>query len=149
MKEIIKKLNKIREYILSEKDGTLRLFCIIARNDFEGKWDILFSADWIEKTNSEKDLVYLITKLKLEFDNNLDFLSNIFVGTPNETFIKQFMKAIGEQDSPLMEEINGMFVSKELTVRKLYVIACDSTGLDLDENGTNEGPVAVGEVSNF
>lgn len=145
MKEIIEKLNKIKEEILLERtEGRLRLFSLIARNDLDGKWDILFSADWLEKTNSEKDLVYLITKLKSEFAENLDFLARILVGTPKEIFIKQFIQAIverGELGGP--EEVKDLFVSKDLTISGLFIIAIDSTDLDLRQIGTNEGPIAV------
>ena len=95
MKEIFEKLNEIKDEILLEKGANeLRLFVLVARTDIDARWDILFSADWLEKTNSEKDLVYLIEKLKSKFDGNLDFLARIVVATPHEIFIKRLAKAI-------------------------------------------------------
>src|SRR3989339_2004319 len=95
MKEIIKKLTNIKNTILSEKSsGKLRFFGLIARVDIDNKWDLLISADWIEKNSSEETLIYIIQKLKESFDGKLEFLSSIVLLTPKEAFVRQLARGI-------------------------------------------------------
>lgn len=149
MKEIIRKLNNIRDQILSEK-GSLLMFVLIERNDADEKWDILLCADWIEKTNSEPELVYIINKLKEEFKDNLGFLSQIVIGTPTDNFILRIARAINEQGNNVPEEISGLQVSPEFKIQHLFVIAMNFSQAQLANEGVDElGPVAVGEVSKF
>lgn len=151
MKETLEKLNKIKEEILAEKkEGLLRLFALIERNDLEGKWDLIFSADWLEKTNSEKDLVYLIEKIKSEFGENIDFLARILAASPKEIFIQEFSKAILRESKEYPTEIRNLAVSSTFTANHLFVITIDFTGIDLEKiEGINEGPLAIKEVSDF
>lgn len=134
---------------MEKTNGRLRLFALIARPDLEGKWDILFSADWLEKTNSEKDLIYLIEKLKSEFGKNLDFLSRIVVAKPNEMFIQQLTKAVIRENSGQQGEIASLSTSSDFSVH-IFVVAIDFTGMNLEiTEGTKDGPIAIREVSNF
>lgn len=151
MKETLEKLNKIKTEIIKEKTtGTLRLFILIERNDLENKWDLILSADWLEKNNSEKDLVYLIEKIKLEFGSDLEFLARIIVTTPNEIFIRQLTRAIlrvgkgGE-----FEEIKDLQVTSNFKVKHIFVIAIDFSGIDLAMAGTDDGPLGSKEITQF
>lgn len=149
MKEIIKKLNTIKDEILGEK-GSLLMFVLVERNDIEGKWDLLLSADWIPKTNNQTDLIYVINKLKEEFKENLEFLSQIIIGTPTDSFILRIARAINKQDAQLSEEIFDLQVSSEFSIHRLYVIAANFTDQELANEGVEEdGPIAVGKVSEF
>ncbi len=150
MKEIIEKLNKIKGQILSEQTkGKLRLFVLIKRTDQENKWDVLLSADWFEKTNSEKDLVYFIKKIKSEF-TDLDFLARILVATPNELFIKSLANAILNTGVEGMEDITNLKVPEVDTVIKhINVIHIDFSSIDLKEKGSPEGPLAIKDNSEF
>ncbi|GEM_PF-1709111 len=149
MKEIIRKLNTIKDELLNEK-GSLLMFVLIERNDTEGKWDLLLSANWIPKTNNQSDLIYIINKLKKEFKENLEFLSQIVIGTPTDSFILRIARAIDKQNIELSEEIFDLQVSPEFTIHRLYVIAMNFTDMELASEGVEEeGPIAVREASEF
>jgi len=149
MNDILEKLNRVRDEILAEKTkGSLRLFVLAARADLENKWDILFSADWLEKTNSEKDLIYIIGKLKSSFSGNLDFLVRIVVATPSETFIKQLADAILKRNEGRQEEIKELS-TPTVVFKQIFVLTLDFRGINLNEIGTEDGPIAVKKISEF
>jgi len=150
MKEIFEKLNEIKDEILLEKGANeLRLFVLVARTDIDARWDILFSADWLEKTNSEKDLVYLIEKLKSKFDGNLDFLARIVVATPHEIFIKRLAKAIIRENGRESGEIVGLVTTADFTVKRLFVMYINFSDEEISAEGTVDGPLAVQKISDF
>jgi hypothetical protein len=149
MEKIVEKLNSVKEKILLDKRQKIRFFGLIERNDYKSKWDILFSADWHTKINGEADLVYFIDKLKEEFDGDLRFLMSIVVASPDEFFIKEFMRATSTKGCELLGEISDLYISKDFTVKKFFLIALDLDGIDLGVVGKNEGPVAVGEITEF
>src|SRR5688500_975096 len=115
MKEIIEKLNLVKDNIISEK-GTLRFFGLIARTDLENKWDLLISSDWIEKNSSDEELVYVITKLKEAFSEKLDFLSRIVLLRPEEHFIQELARVIVKEHDGKTGEIRNLKVSDDFTV---------------------------------
>ena len=151
MKEIVEKLRKVKDEILLEKTTSkLRIFVLIARADLEGKWDIILSADWLERTNSEKDLVYLITKLKSEFGENLDFLARIVVATPREIFIQHLGKAIINEPQGELGELKDLQISADFKAQHLFVIEVDFDGINLEKmEGTEEGPLAFKDSGSF
>lgn len=152
MKEIVEKLRNIKDQIVLEKaEGQLRFLGLIARTDLDGKWDLLLSADWIKKSNGEEDLIFLIQKLKKEFQGNLDFLSKLVLLTPSESFILQLARAIVREDKGKTgEEISDLKISVDFTVRHLFVISFDFAGIDLEKTQASESePIATEEVVNF
>ncbi len=151
MREIIEKLGKIRDEILSERtEGKLRFFGLIARVDLEDKWDLLLSADWLEKSNSEKDMIYLIKKLKKEFEGNLDFLAKIVLLTPKESFMQNLVRAIARENKGEAKEIINLKISQGFTVRSLLVVTLDFAGIDLGEGEMiGKGVVATREIIDF
>jgi|SRR5581483_5540131 len=151
MKDIVEKLRKIKDEINAERTtGLLRLFVLIARADIDGKWDIIVSADWFEKTNSESDLVYIIQKLKSEFGENLEFLARIVVATPKEIFIQQLGKAILSEKQGELGELKDLQTSLDFKVGHLFVITINFDGIDLSKvEGTNDGPLGVKEITAF
>ena len=150
MKEIFEKLNEIKDEILLEKGANdLRRFVLVARTDIDARWDILFSADWLEKTNSEKDLVYLIEKLKSKFDGNLDFLARIVVATPHEIFIKRLAKAIIRENGRESGEIVGLVTTADFTVKRLFVMYINFSDEEISAEGTVDRPLAVQKISDF
>ncbi len=150
MKEILEKLKKVKDEILLEKkDGKLRLLALIARADLENKWDILLSADWLKKTNGEDDLVYLIEKLRSEFDNKLSFLASVVSATPNETFIRQLARAVLKEGRSGVEEISDLSTSDNFAVKQAFIVAIDFEGINLDNDGVDEGPLAIKEITDF
>jgi|CXWL01.1.fsa_nt_gi hypothetical protein len=149
MKEIVEKLNKIKDRIVSEKGAVPRLFVLIERNDLDAKWDILFSTDWLEKTNSEKDLIYVIDQLKTEFNGNLDFLARILMAKPDDLFIKSIAKAIIKSDVNTPGEVNELFVKEGLVIHRMFVVSLDFNGMDLESGTEESGPIAVREGTDF
>ena len=149
MKEIVEKLNRMKDRIISEKGGILRLFVLIERNDLDSKWDILFSADWLEKTNSEQDLVYVIEQLKTEFNGNLDFLARILMARPDDIFIKSIAKAIVKSETETPGEVNDLPVKEGLVIHRMFVISLDFDGVDLESGIEEPGPIAVREGADF
>ena len=151
MKEIIEKLNNIKNKIIEEKTtGKLRFLGLIARADIEGKWDLLVSADWIKKNSSEDDFVYIIQKLKDNFDEKLDFLARIVLLTPKEAFIQQLARAIIRENGGEAGKITSLKTSKDFIVGQIVVIAFDFTDIGLDvSQETEDGPVGIKDIVNF
>lgn len=151
MKEIIEKLKNIRDEIISEKNqGKLRFFGLIARADLEGKWDILLSADWFKENNKEKDLVYFIEKLKNKFKKDLEFLSKIVLLAPSEMFIQQLAKVIITKGLDTEKEITDLKVFADFTVKRIFVVALDFTGIDLTKiQETKESPIVIKDANDF
>ena len=152
MTEIIEKLKNIKDEILRDKGGLLRFFGLLARMDVEGKWDLLISANWIEKNTSEADLVYVINKLKDKFSNKLDFLFRIVLLTPDEPFISQLVAAINRENGGQAGELTSLKLSETFHVKQVIVIALDSTGIEfaaLEEVPENIGPVGTKEITDF
>lgn len=151
MREIIEKLTAIKDSILTEKSGgKLRFFGALVRADMEEKWDLLISADWVEKNSSEEDLVYIIKKLKDSFGEKLDFLFRIVLLKPDETFVRQLAKAIIRENGGKPGEITNLAVNAEFTLKQLIVIALDFSGIDLDSpSETTDGPIGIKSVNDF
>lgn len=136
MNEIIEKLNKVKDKMLFEKRGTLYFFGLLQRTDLENKWDIVVSSSWLEKSNTQEDLVYVINKLKDEFNNDLDFISRIVLFTASESFINDLGWALEKTDNRKLsetKEILNLKISEEVSIRHLYVLACDFSSLKLYE----------------
>ena len=137
MKEYIEKLKKIEEKILKEKEGNIYFFGILKRTDVENKWDIVISADWIEQSDTEKDLIYVIDAIKVEFNGNLDFLSKIVLLAPTEEFIRSLLKAIA-RNKMTTGEIQNLKITSDITIKELLVISSDVSGVDLDDTSELE-----------
>lgn len=134
MKDIIEKLNNVKNDIIREKtDGFLRFFGLIARIDLENKWDILISADWIDKSNLEQDFVFLINKLKTQFNEDLGFLSQIVFLAPDEPFIKNLARAIKSEDKKDGDEACDLKISEKITINHIFIITSNFKGIDLGE----------------
>lgn len=140
MNEIVKKINKIRDQILSEKPfGKLILFILLVKSDTAGKWDIIVSANNIKENNSKKDLELMIDYLKKEFDD-LSFISQIVLLTPTEEFVRNTAMAILSADVQVDQEITNFKIDHGLTIRQMYIIYEDFEGLDfsIEENPTKK-----------
>lgn len=133
MNEITQKLITISDKILQEKTGILRFFGLLARSDLNEKWDLLVSADWIEENNNESDLVYIIERLKEEFSENLDFLSQIVILSPRESFIMRLAQALIRENILVPGEAYNLMISPDFAVNHTHVIKLDFTGIDLTD----------------
>jgi len=133
MNEIIEKLKKVKDTIILEKGDTLRLSLLIARTDMESKWDLFMSGDWLKKNNSEKDLIYVIEKLKAEFNENLDFLSQIVLLVPTDDFFKALARAI-KKENRMEGEIKDLRISSGFVIKQMYLISSNLDQLELGED---------------
>jgi len=132
MKEIILKLDKIKDQIIADNtDSVLRVFALVARTDVENKWDVLISGDWVEKINPENELINVIEKIKKEFNNNLDFLAQIVVFPPTELFIKLLGQTLINEDLKMNEEINSLKIADNLIISKIVLLYEDFSDMDL------------------
>lgn len=132
MNEITQKLIAVSDKIIQEKtSGILRFFGLLARADLSEKWDLLVSADWIEENNNQADLVYIIEKLKEEFAENLDFLSQIVILSPRESFIMRLAQALIREEILIPGEVSQLMISPDFTVSHVHIMKLDFTGIDL------------------
>ena len=142
MDDVLLKLKKISDEISSEKVGsTTYFFALVTRTDSEGKWDLLISANWLEKSNSERDLIYVIDKLKEEFTANLDFLSQIVLLAPEEDFIQKVARAF--IDSPITPGQIGRLKIEDDFFIQIFLIASNFTEFNFNENTTTNETVVV------
>jgi hypothetical protein len=129
MNEIIKKLKEVRDRIIDEKDKSLlRFFGLIARTDLENKYDLLISADWLEKSNSEKDLIYVIDSLKKEFTDDFDFLSQIVLLIPSEEFIQTLLRMLPKD----VDEVSNFKLADNYELKQIYILYLNSKGLPVE-----------------
>jgi hypothetical protein len=150
MKDTIKKLEIIRDQVLEQKVGVLYLLALISRVDIEGKSDLILSSSWLEKSNAENDLVYVIDKLKKEFNNNLDFLSRIVLLQPSELFVRRLARAIYRENDGCTGELVDLKITDNFVVKKVNVIAINFSKIDLSsDDSEDETPFVVGDVANF
>lgn len=151
MKEIIEKLTDVKNTILSERGNQkLRFLGLLARVDIDNKWDLLISADWIEKNSSEETLIYVIQKLKEVFNEKLEFISSIVLLTPRESFVRKLARAIIEENKSYPAEIVDLKISADFTVKQVFVIAIDFAGIDLNPSQELEDePVIIKDMGPF
>lgn len=152
MNEIAEKLNTLKEKIIKEKtEGKLRFLGMLARADIEGKWDIVISADWIEKNSNEQDFIYVIKKLKEVFGTKLEFIARIVLLTTKEFFIKQLVLVLIAEKYVFGEELSDFKIpALEVSLKKIIVIFYDFSGIDLQkETKDEEGEVAFKKLDEF
>lgn len=135
MKYILQNLDELKKIILKEK-GQLYYMGIISRVDKENKWDVLLTAEWIKENNSEKDLVYILDKLKELFEGNLDFLSNVVLYEPEEDFVF-LLKDFCLENEVKLNELNKFLIWEDGYV-ETYPIHCDFSEYAYKSNRENE-----------
>ncbi len=130
MNEILKKLKKVQDSIISDdKFGKIFLFAIIERVNLENKWDIVISAERLTGNNEKEDLTYVIEQLKKEFENDLGFLSQIVL-TKSDDFVKDFARALNKVEIKEGEVLNLKLLDNFI-IKHAYVISSDFSTLDL------------------
>ncbi|MEX2411922.1 MAG: hypothetical protein WD607_11255 [Candidatus Paceibacterota bacterium] len=153
MKDIIKKLNKIKDEINSEKESNFKLFCLIARADLGNKWDLLLIADWIKESNSEENLIYIINKIKEEFKEDLDYFSRIVLLPTNERFVSKIIKAIfrenKEEDKINKKEFSRLKIEKDFIIKKLFIIEMNINKKDIETREKEENPIIIKNIDKF
>ena len=93
MKEILQKLTAIEKETSAER-GEYNLFALFLREDSSNKWDILVSANWINK-NKENALKYLAQKIQKAFTpEELFQISRIVIIEENNPALPVLQQAV-------------------------------------------------------
>lgn len=123
MLSLVGKLREVRAEIDAERAGIV-LLALFEREDASGKWDIIFSATWIGRSESERPaLDYFIGKLRPRLTlPELIAISRIVVFQPDEEFVQLVLELLRERGNPLQlanVNFNGMLITNA------YIIAAD------------------------
>lgn len=152
MDEKIKnRLQNISRVIAEEKGiETLRFFGLLERTDLDQKWDLLISADWIERSSNEKDFLYVIDKLKKEFGNDLEFLSRIVLMTPQKAFIKNLAMSLENIElQELPKEIFDFKVSSDFILKHAFIFHLNFKSLDIKQIDLGDSGIIAKEITEF
>ena len=120
---LVRKLREVENEVAAERGGIV-LVALFQREDSLGKWDVLFSADWIKRTEDERPVLdYLIGKLQPKLtQRELLTVSRVLVFEPNEQFVGLVLGMLQEWGNPQQLaniSINGM------SITTAYIIAAD------------------------
>lgn len=127
---IKEKVNKVKDVILSEKEGVI-LIAVIKRTDLDKKWDILLSASWVKKPNDEDDLLYLIKILRAGLSDDFDYVSKILVLPPQEQFIQDIVKSI--KDAKLPDGWEGeLKINDNFIINEIGLVFTDFSNFELN-----------------
>lgn len=133
MNEILEKLNNVKNKILGKKKGSVfYFFGLVERTDLENKWDLLIGADWLEKENQEKDLVFFIEEIKSELGSDFDLISKIVLFTSDEEFLLALGRALSKEEESKTEFFN-LKLMDNFALKHLYVIDRNFDSLELGE----------------
>jgi hypothetical protein len=115
MNPFVQKVREVEMEVAAERGGIV-LVALFQREDSFGKWDVIFSADWIKSPEDEGPaLDYLIAKLQPRLtQRELLALSRILVFEPTEQFVGAVLELLQEWGNPkqLMNvNINGMLMT--------------------------------------
>jgi hypothetical protein len=119
----VRKLREVEEEIAAERGGIV-LVPLFQREDSFGKWDVVFSAEWIKRSESQGPaLDYILGKLQPRLtQRELIALSKLILFEPTEQFVGVVLDLLQEWGNPkqLMNvNINGMLMTTA------YFIAAD------------------------
>lgn len=119
MFSIIDKLQEIRAEVAAERGGIV-LLALFEREGAEGKWDIIFSADWIARSEDERPaLRYLIQKLRPKLTSaELVAVSRVIVLQPSERLV-EFVLALLRTQGPYHLtpfSFNGMVITQAVII---------------------------------
>lgn len=146
MSEIIEKLKRLSNLLNQEGFlGEIILFVLIKRTDLENKSDIIISATGIQKNNSQEDLKYLIEKVKEVFNNELSFLSEIYLLTKEEKFIVDLANALPAVQ--LDSVVYDLQLNENFLIEQMYVITSNFSQLNLVKDLKQTESVATIEES--
>ena len=115
MLSIVKKLREVKEEVETER-GRIVLFALLERADSSGKLDVIFSAPWIKRGQSERPaLDYLIGKIRPKLSpRELIAVSRVIVFSPDEEFVRHALDLLRERGNPprlANDSINGMLIT--------------------------------------
>lgn len=87
MNSLLKNFKILAENLVEEKGSPLYFLGLFDRTDVERKSDLVISAPWIKKRNSQEDLEFVIEQLKSISKNYHSQIENIVLMTPADDFI--------------------------------------------------------------
>jgi hypothetical protein len=93
MREIIEKL-KLIEKRISEQEGSLSLFSLFLREDSEEKWDLVVSAEWLEKDKKNGYEILADEVNKILNKNELLTLSRIVLLDKRNPVLQKINQAV-------------------------------------------------------
>jgi hypothetical protein len=115
MNAFVRKLQEVEHEIAAERGGVV-LVALFQREDSFGKWDVIFSANWIKRSESQGPAFdYILGKLqpRLTQRERMD-LSKLLLFEPTEQFVGVVLELLQEWGNPrqLMNvNINGMLMT--------------------------------------
>jgi hypothetical protein len=132
MKETTNKLKKVIDRIVAEKNGILRLFALVKRTDGENKWDLLLSADWMQKDNSVEDIEYILETLRDEMGEDSSLFLQIVLLQPKNSFIQLLAKALIRDAISVGETATNVKLRSTFALACINLLAFDFTGFIFD-----------------
>lgn len=125
MKELVAKLRTV-EKDLSDEHGEFSLFALFLREQSLDKWDLLISADWIDKMDGIP-LKIVVNKLNSYLSKKeLLQISRVVIIQENNPDLVLFQDAISEENQPT-ELRNSDFFG--MPIKHAYVITSQRSRL--------------------
>jgi hypothetical protein len=123
MMELVRKLSEVEKEIAAERGGIV-LVALFQLEDSLGKWDVVFSAHWIRRTEDQRPAQeYIVGKLKPRLtQRELLSISGVLLFEPTEPFVGVVLELLQEWGNPRQltnVDINGMLMTTA------YFIAAD------------------------
>jgi len=132
MDDIIKKFKIVtNDILLDHKQEDLFFFGIAERFEVEEKWDVLLSGAWIKERHDQKDLIYLIEKLKKQFGEDLSFLGQIVILPKDAGFVEELSASLKDKDASGGSILNSVYIRPGFVIRQLCVFANNLSKLNL------------------
>lgn len=174
-KQILNKLKRIDLEIRKEK-GVPTFFAAFLRTDILQaqdleKWDLLFSAAWVNEKNRRKEREYIFTKLIKKFkpDELSSFLQKLDVIDRKDPFIKGVVQNLGviddkDKKAMLFEELSVGKGKNLIVIKSAYIFSSTppmsaetkpgrtgfpvSQGVDMGENPDAFGKIQESKAEN-
>jgi hypothetical protein len=119
MNKFIEKFFAIQNSIADEK-GTIRLLVLLEPNEFQGKWEMVLSAEWLPES-TRKAFNFIIDKMSAVLDSREYYqVANITLLHTHEPFVQAFEQLL--EENPHQREFVGIEVDS-LEIKRAYVIA--------------------------
>jgi hypothetical protein len=163
----LKKLKKIDSEIRKDR-GVPSFFAAFLRTDILNKqniekWDLLFSASWINQKSKRKEREYIFSKLIKKFSPNelSSFLQKLDIINSKDPFIKEVTKKLGliSNDTVLVEGLLIGSGKNSISITRSFIFSStpairpaeakpSKTGFPVSRGTkTGDSPKAIGKIS--
>jgi hypothetical protein len=120
MNKFIEKFFAIQSSISKEK-GTIRLLALLELNEFQGKWEMVLSAEWLPESTRSKTLDLIIDKMSAVLDSKEYYqVTNITLLRTHEPFVQAFEQLL--EENPHQREFTDIEINY-VEIKRAYVIA--------------------------